>query len=110
VGRALDDPHAPAGPDAHAVRFVAGVFGLEDDLGLAREATPPGTYARFRYTGLLANIGLAYHYIYGAWRQQAAHAGFSVSAEPALIMSEEMPSSSAQRVLIAVPLSELTEQ
>jgi AraC family transcriptional regulator len=106
VGRALDDPHAPDGPDAAAVRFAAGVVGLAEDVALAHEQTRAGVYARFRYAGLLANIGLAYHYIYGAWREQAARSGFHLCSEPALIMFDELPRSAAQRLLIAVPLVE----
>jgi AraC-like DNA-binding protein/DNA gyrase inhibitor GyrI len=104
VGRALDDPHAPDGPEPSAVRFAAGVAGVDEDLGLARDHTAAGTYARFRYSGLLANIGLAYHHIYGAWREQAARSGFALSRAPALIMLDELPTSAAQRVLIAVAL------
>lgn len=105
VGQALDDPHSVAGPNADAVRFVAGVIGVAEDLGLARAHTSPGTYARFRYNGLIANMGLAYHHIYGAWREQAADLGFRLSTNPALIMFEELPRDGAQRAVIAVPLT-----
>jgi AraC-like DNA-binding protein len=106
VGRGLDDPHAEDGPSASAVRFAAGVTGIAEDLGLAHERTLAGAYARFRYQGLIANIGLAYHHIYGAWREQAAEAGIMLSSQPALIMFEELPHAGSQRVLIAVPLLE----
>lgn len=108
VGQALDDPHSPAGPEANAVRFAAGVVGIADDLGLAREHTAAGTYARFRFNGLLSNIGLAYHHIYGAWREQAGSLGFTLSTKPALLMFEELPREGAQRVVIAVPLQVAT--
>jgi AraC family transcriptional regulator len=106
VGQALDDPHAPNGPAAHAVRFAAGVVGIDAELGLERMSTRPGTYARFRYSGKLASIGLAYHHIYGAYRERAAASGHALCEEPALCMFDQLPSSTGEvHVLIAVPLA-----
>jgi AraC-like DNA-binding protein len=105
VGQALDDPHAADGPAEDSVRFAAGVVGVDIDLGLERTSTRPGLYARFRYTGKLANIGLAYHHIYGAYRERAREGGYELGSHPALCMFDSLPSSSADtRVLIAVPL------
>jgi AraC-like DNA-binding protein len=105
VGQGLDDPHTAGGPADDAVRFAAGVVGVDVDLGLARTTTRPGMYARFRYTGKLASIGLAYHHIYGAYRDRARETGYELGSEPALCMFDSLPSSGGDtHVLIAVPL------
>jgi DNA gyrase inhibitor GyrI len=104
VGRALDDPHADGGPAPNAVRFAAGVAGLEHDLRLEPATTHAGVYARFRYTGKLASLGLAYHHIYGQWRESAAESGYALSNEPALLLLDSLPIDSEQFVTIAVPL------
>lgn len=109
IGQALDDPHAPDGPAVDAVRFAAGVVGVDGDLGLERMTTRSGMYARFRYTGKLANIGLAYHYIYGAYRERARDSGYELGHQPALCMFDSLPDAASDtRVLIAVPLEQST--
>jgi AraC family transcriptional regulator len=110
VGQALDDPHAPDGPAEDAVRFSAGVVGIDADLGLERSSTRPGMYARFRYTGKLSNIGLAYHHIYGAYRERARDNGYALASAPALCMLDGLPSAADDmRVLIAVPIDPIRD-
>lgn len=107
VGQGLDDPHAPDGAAVDAVRFAAGVVGVDVDLGLERMTTRAGMYARFRYTGKLANIGLAYHHIYGAYRERARESGYQLGAEPALCMFDSPPDDAGDtRVLMAVPIEQ----
>lgn len=109
IGQGLDDPHAPDGPAEDDVRFSAGVVGIDADLGLERSSTRPGTYARFRYTGKLASTGLAYHHIYGAYRERARDSGYALANAPALCMMENLPGIDETRVLIAVPLDPIRE-
>lgn len=66
IGIGHDDPHHDDVAE-HKVRFSAGVAHLEHNLGLTTITIAAGTYAKFNYQGKLNNLGLAYHYIYGAW-------------------------------------------
>ena len=99
---ALDDPHTSDATDS-AVRFRGGVHGLARDLALERVTIPAGRYARFRVQGRSSNLGLAYHYIYGTWRE---HATVRLLPRPALLMFDELPRSSRQseRILVCVPI------
>lgn len=103
IGMALDDPHPGIIPEDQ-VRFTAGVEGVGADLGLERKLLPGGLHARFRYDGKLANLGLAYHYIYGLWREAA---GVTLSAAPALLMFDEIPMDDGRNTVtfICVPVT-----
>lgn len=54
------------------VRFSAGVAYLSADLRIESITIAGGKYAQFNYTGKLNNMGLAYHYIYGAWLNKSS--------------------------------------
>jgi AraC-like DNA-binding protein/DNA gyrase inhibitor GyrI len=67
VGIGHDNPHEKNVAEEH-VRFSAGVGLLQEQLPDAeRLIVEGGRYARFRYKGKLANLGLAYHSIFGHW-------------------------------------------
>jgi AraC family transcriptional regulator len=103
VGAALDDPHRGDGSE-HQVRFSAGVHGAGPIAGTEPHRFEGGTYARFRFDGKIANIGLAYHYIYGAWASEAHR---KLRDEPAVTMLDSPPTPfETTRVLIALPLAE----
>jgi AraC family transcriptional regulator len=103
IGMALDDPHPGIIPEDQ-VHFTAGVEGVAADLGLEKRVLPGGLHARFRYEGKTANLGLAYHYIYGPWRDSA---GVGFAAKPALMMFDEIPADDGvpSRTLIYVPVT-----
>jgi len=102
VGLALDDPHE-GDVSAECVRFVAAVEGVNANLGIEHRTTPGGLHARFRFAGKLANLGLAYHYIYGAWRSSTS---FRLGDTPALMLFADCPVSGpdAESVMICVPV------
>lgn len=111
VGQALDDPHAAEGPAEDAVRFMAGVVGIAVDLGLERRTTRPGTYARFRYVGKLSNIGLAYHHIYGTYRERCREDGYELARDPASCLFDALPTGTGEvTVSIAVPIDASSER
>lgn len=68
IGIGHDNPHDGTVKEDE-VRYTAGVAFIERDLGLDRLMISSGKYARFRFVGKPANMGLAYHYIYGKWEQ-----------------------------------------
>ncbi len=102
IGMAVDDPHPGIIPEDQ-VRFVAGVEGVANDLGLEKRILPGGLHARFRYEGKTANLGLAYHYIYGPWRDGA---DVRLLATPALLMFDHIPTDdgTGNGTLIYVPV------
>ena len=85
------------------VRFSAGVAYLSADLRIESITIAGGDYAKFNYTGKLNNMGLAYHYIYGAWINKS-----SVKIDdtkPAFMMMDKFPDTfEEQRVSIYVPI------
>lgn len=101
VGQALDDPHHEnVAPEQ--VRFCAGIE-CQSDLGLPRILLPEASYARFVFTGKPDSLGLAYHYIYGVWRERT---NWALAPKAALILFNSPPaSSSIGEVSICVPLS-----
>lgn len=69
VGISHDNPHdGDVAPDQ--VRFSAGIWGGHD-FGLARLTLEAGRYAKFQTSCKIYNLGLAFHYIYGAWQQKS---------------------------------------
>jgi AraC-like DNA-binding protein/DNA gyrase inhibitor GyrI len=103
IGQALDDPHHGDSREDQ-VRFVGGVQGLTADLGLARQRIDGGRFARFRYHGKSANLGLAYHYIYGAWRERAA---VGLRSQPAFVIFDELPTRDGDAsIMICVPVDD----
>jgi AraC-like DNA-binding protein/DNA gyrase inhibitor GyrI len=64
-----DNPHEGHTPPDQ-VRFSAGVTHVDQDLAGTCIMMASGLYARFSYEGKLNNLGMAYHYIYGAWARQ----------------------------------------
>lgn len=85
------------------VRFSAGIVHLERDLGCNEIIVAKGTYAKFNYTGKLNNMGLAYHYIYGAWLNKST---IKIDYKnPAFIVMDKFPDNfQEQNVSIYVPL------
>lgn len=85
------------------VRFSAGVAYLSADLRIELITIAGGDYAKFNYTGKLHNMGLAYHYIYGAWLNKS-----SVKIDdtkPAFMMMDKFPNNFEEsRVSIYVPI------
>jgi len=71
------------------VRFSAGITCLNTDLKLEEITVKGGRYAKFNYTGKLNNMGLAYHYIYGAWLNKSATK--IDSTKPAFMMMDKFP-------------------
>lgn len=69
IGIGHDNPHEGEVAE-HKVRFSAGVAFSPHDLKIEDYTISGGTYARFKYTGKIHNLGLAYHYIYGKWSTQ----------------------------------------
>jgi AraC-like DNA-binding protein/DNA gyrase inhibitor GyrI len=70
IGIGHDNPH-DGQVEANKVRFTAGVTLVDRNLGLNQMTLSAGLYARFRYFGKPANLGLAYHYIFGKWLQNS---------------------------------------
>lgn len=85
------------------VRFSAGITCLNTDLKLEEITVAGGRYAKFNYNGKLNNMGLAYHYIYGAWLNKS-----SVKIDdtkPAFMMMDKFPNNFEEsRVSIYVPI------
>jgi AraC family transcriptional regulator len=85
------------------VRFSAGVAYLSADLRIESITVAGGDYAKFNYTGKLNNVGLAYHYIYGAWLNQSAVK--IDDTKPAFMMMNKCPDNFEEsRVSIYVPI------
>lgn len=95
IGIGHDNPH-----DSHVaeekVRFSAGITLCSHDLKLKQMIISSGAYAKFDYIGKLNNLGLAYHYIYGAWNQKSQE-----------IINPDIP---AFMVFNDFPINELKEQ
>lgn len=70
IGIGHDDPHEGLVKEDR-VRFTAGVAFLTRNLEFNTMKINGGDYARFRYKGKPSNMGLAYHYIYGKWNENA---------------------------------------
>jgi DNA gyrase inhibitor GyrI len=85
------------------VRFSAGIVHLNIDLKIQRITITGGVYAKFNYIGKLNNMGLAYHYIYGAWRNKSA---IKIDdTNPAFMMMDKLPNNFEEyHVSIYVPL------
>ncbi len=85
------------------VRFSAGVAHLESDLGCDEIIIARGAYAKFNYIGKLNNMGLAYHYIYGAWLNKSA---IKIDDKnPAFMVIDKFPDNfQEQNVSIYMPL------
>lgn len=87
VGIGHDNPHEGEVAEDR-VRFSAGIA-YAQPLGLKEITVAGGHYARFKYTGKLHNLGLAYHYIYGAWH---AISGIKIAEDkPAFIVFDIFP-------------------
>lgn len=69
VGIGHDNPHDGEVRE-DSVRFSAGVTGARH-LNINEIIIQEGMYAQFDYVGQLNNLGLAYHYIYGAWNNKS---------------------------------------
>lgn len=67
IGIGHDNPHDGVVAE-DKVRFSVGVVHSEKKIEGQEFVIPGGTYARFCYSGKLNNMGVAYHYIYGAWQ------------------------------------------
>jgi AraC family transcriptional regulator len=105
VGIPHDNPHASAStPRESQVRFTAAVVGLtsQQSNSLTAHSIESGQYAAFRFRGRINHIGLALHYVYGAWatrKQQAIGSGSPI------LLSERIPVSGLELdVRILVPL------
>ncbi len=97
-----DNPHDGEVAE-NQVRFSAGIVHLERDLGCNEIIVAKGAYAKFNYTGKLNNMGLAYHYIYGAWLNKSA---IKIDDKnPAFMVMDKFPDNfQEQNVSIYVPL------
>jgi AraC family transcriptional regulator len=85
------------------VRFSAGVAYLSVDLRIESITIAGGDYAKFNYTGKLHNMGLAYHYIYGAWLNKSA-VKIDYTKQAFMIMDKFPNNFEESRVSIYVPL------
>lgn len=102
IGISRDNPHSGTVPEDQ-VKFSAGVTHIQRDLGIEHMVIPAGKYAKFHYVGKLANLGLAYHYIFGKWSEHASH---KIDLKKlAFRLSDEFPNGlKEQKLAIYVPL------
>ncbi len=102
IGIGHDNPHAGNVGESQ-VRFSAGIYLCERDLGLETMILSGGRYARFRYSGKIWNIGLAYHYIFGKWIENS---DFKVSKVlPAFLSFDKIPNgTNEEKIIIHVPI------
>lgn len=102
IGIGHDNPHDSA-IKVDETRYTAGVALLDRDLKIDRTTIAPGRYARFRHFGKPANLGLAYHYIYGQWQQNS---GFKINEKiPAFCAHDTIKSGMIERkIFIHVPI------
>jgi AraC family transcriptional regulator len=104
VGIGHDNPHdSTCLPADLQVRFSAGVIGLSNEKSqlLQPLAIKAGQYAAFKYFGRINNIGLALHYIYGAWCTRTQ----TKISTPPLFLSERIPQPGVDmNVRILVPM------
>lgn len=70
IGIGHDNPHE-GDIKEDQVRYTAGVTFLDEELHLSSMQIAGSKYARFRYKGKPANLGMAYHYIYGKWQENS---------------------------------------
>jgi AraC family transcriptional regulator len=102
IGMGHDNPHEE-GVAENQVRFTASVALIERDLHIEHTTINGGNFARFRYTGKPANLGLAYHYIYGKWSNESKIK--MNMAKPAFMVFDHFPDGfKEQHILIHVPL------
>ncbi|MDZ5761790.1 AraC family transcriptional regulator C-terminal domain protein [Candidatus Cyrtobacter comes] len=83
------------------VCFSAWLTCLNTDLKLEEIIVAGGGYAKFNYTGKLNNMGLAYHYIYGAWLSKSAVK--IDDTKPAFIMIDNFPSNFEESLIQKAP-------
>ncbi len=85
------------------VRFSAGVAYLSADLRIESITIAGGEYAKFNYSGKLNNMGLAYHYIYGAWLNKSSVKIDDIKS--AFMIMDKFPNNFEEsRVSIYVPI------
>lgn len=72
IGIGHDNPHDGKVAEDQ-VRYSAGVSLIERNIGLNFMTIRGGRYARFHYVGKPANLGLAYHYIFGKWAESSTN-------------------------------------
>ncbi len=103
IGIGHDNPHEQK--IAHdQVRFSACIAHTEKKYPHLQTTTiVGGLYAQFHYHGKLINLGLAYHYIFGAWNNTNNN---SIDhARPAFIIFDQFPSNfKKQNLIISVPI------
>lgn len=101
VGIGHDNPHEGEIREDQ-VRFTAGIALLEKELALDKMKIADGKYARFRYKGKPANLGMAYHYIYGKWQESSNNK--ILQTIPAFVAYEHFPEGFKEEyALIHVP-------
>lgn len=71
IGIGHDNPH-DGDVSYDKVRFSAGVAFAKTNLNIEETSIPKSHYAKFIYQGKLNNLGLAYHYIYGAFLKKSS--------------------------------------
>ncbi|MCS5712452.1 helix-turn-helix domain-containing protein [Candidatus Berkiella aquae] len=99
IGIGHDNPHGGA-VAANQVKFSAGVSFLKQDLHIQKQTVAKGFYAKFHYFGKSNNLGLAYHYIYGAWPLHQ-----KIKSLPAFMVFDAFPQAfKEERIAIYVPL------
>lgn len=104
VGIGQDDPHEGEMRE-RKVRYTAGMHGAPPIPGLQRIDVKGGSYARFKFDGKIANIGLAYHYVFGPWREKSE---VKLDTEnPAIVLFETFPKPTGDiRLKLLVPTKE----
>lgn len=101
IGIGHDNPH-DKGVREDNVRFSAGVTHAHH-LNINEITIEEGTYAKFDYTGKLNNLGLAYHYIYGAWNTKS---NIKINnTKHAFIAFDAFPHELEHKLAIYVPLN-----
>jgi len=102
IGIGHDNPHHSEIAEDQ-VRFTAGVSLHNRNLDIGEAIISKGTYARFSFIGKASNLGLAYHYIYGAWNEKSE---IKINqALPAFIIFDSFPDGLKEHnIAIYVPL------
>ena len=105
IGIGYDNPHDDEVAEDQ-VRFSAGVTLCERNSNFEKIVIPGGVYAKFTYNGKLNNLGLAYHYIYGAWSEKSTN---KINLQiPAFIGLDKFPCGfDVDNLSISVPLKKL---
>ena len=103
IGISHDNPHDD-NVDHDKVRFTAGIFNASEEYEELQTTTiPGGKYAQFHYRGKLANLGMPFHYIYGAWNKQKNN--LIDLAKPTFIIFDRFPHKfDDHQLIITVPL------